>query len=414
MNGIRAALRHLVGLAAILCLTATALPNVAAVAAAAAARPLLSDARVDEQDTTTRLVFQLSQPVEFRVFGLANPDRIVVDLDRVDWGVGESTVTFDGALVRRVRYGVFRPETSRIVIDCRHPAAVQRSTVTATAGGHELVVELTPVTAPARTVAKSRSASARAKTPVAARLSLPPPSRKPFAPWGRRVVVLDPGHGGKDTGAISPSGMMEKSLTLTAARLVAEELRRDERYKVVLTREGDEFVKLRKRVAVARAARADLFISLHADAHRSRSVRGASVYTLSERASDKEAAELAERENKADLINGVDLSHQLPEVTNILIDLAQRETLNESAKLANVLVKALAQETKTLRNTHRFAGFAVLKAPDVPSVLVELGYLSNPKDERLLSRKAHLRSLAKAIAGAVERYFQSAEALAQR
>jgi N-acetylmuramoyl-L-alanine amidase len=223
------------------------------------------------------------------------------------------------------------------------------------------------------------------------------------------VIVIDPGHGGDDPGAIGVSGTYEKNITLAAARDVRNELQRLGGYRVVLTRERDKFIRLRDRVAFGRDAGADLFVSLHADTMPNRQVRGASVYTLSETASDAEAAALAVQENKADLIAGVDLTQETSEVANILIDLAQRETMNRSAQFAALLVDELRRETRLLRNTHRFAGFAVLKAPDVPSVLVELGFLSNRRDEKMLRTKAYRQKLAAAIARGIDRYLVGVE-----
>ncbi len=224
------------------------------------------------------------------------------------------------------------------------------------------------------------------------------------------VVAIDPGHGGQDPGAISLGGDYEKRITLAIARALREELAALGRYKVVFTRNNDSFIRLRDRIAIARAAGADIFVSLHADTISNDAVRGLSVYTLSERASDAEAAALAERENKVDLIAGVKLAGETPEVSNILIDLIQRETMNNSARFASLLVEELQQQTTLLPRTHRFAGFAVLKAPDVPSVLVELGYLSNESDERLLLSRPHRQKLARGIARAIDRYFVRLEA----
>jgi N-acetylmuramoyl-L-alanine amidase len=186
-------------------------------------------------------------------------------------------------------------------------------------------------------------------------------------------------------------------------------LEKSGRYRVLLTRNRDIFIRLRDRISIARDAGADLFISLHADAIKNRKIRGLSVYTLSERASDKEAAGLAEKENKSDLIAGIDLSDKTPEVANILIDLTQRESMNQSARFAEGLVKELARKTKLLRNTHRFAGFVVLKAPDVPSVLIELGFLSNRRDEKALTRKPYRAKLGRAIVESVNNYFTRIE-----
>jgi N-acetylmuramoyl-L-alanine amidase len=234
------------------------------------------------------------------------------------------------------------------------------------------------------------------------------PPKKPAA--GKRdripVIVLDAGHGGKDPGAVGANGAMEKDITLRMAKELRALLEATGRYKVILTREEDRLLALRQRIDVARTAEADLFISLHADHIEKSALRGASVYTLSENASDAEAAALAARENKEDLIAGVDLSSQSAMVTSILIDLAQRETKNLSARFASLLSEELADRTLVLRNSHRFAGFVVLKAPDVPSVLLELGYLSNAEDEAALASKRHRRVLAAAIGDALDRYFE--------
>ena len=232
-----------------------------------------------------------------------------------------------------------------------------------------------------------------------------PPAAKPTA--RRRTVVLDPGHGGIDPGAIGLSGAYEKDLALDAARLVARQLEATKRYRVVLTRTSDEFVALQDRVARARAADGDLFLSIHADALPDPGMRGASVFTLSEKASDKEAAALAARENKVDLIAGIDLSRHAPEVSSILIDLARRQTNNQSIRLARRLVNDLGQDVRMLNNSHRSAGFAVLKAPDIPSALVEMGCLSNRQEEHALRMPSYRQKVAIGIARSINDYFDS-------
>ena len=224
---------------------------------------------------------------------------------------------------------------------------------------------------------------------------------------GPVVVAIDPGHGGVDPGTRGRSGVYEKRITLAAARELARQLTATGRYRVVFTRDRDVFVPLPTRVAIARKAGASLFISLHADSIADRKVRGASVYTLSENASDAESAALAAKENKADVIAGIDLSSQVydPEVANILIDLAQRQTNNDSGVFAETLVPELGTVERLLRKTHRNAGFRVLKAPDVPSVLIEMGYLSNPRDERMLRNPAMRAKLMGAVRRAIDRYF---------
>ena len=219
------------------------------------------------------------------------------------------------------------------------------------------------------------------------------------------LVLLDPGHGGIDPGAIGRSGVYEKDVALATARELARQLEATRRYRVRLTRRDDEFIPLSERVARARAAGGDLFLSIHADALPNAGMRGASVYTLSEQASDKEAAALAARENKADLIAGIDLSRHEPVVSEILIDLARRQTNNLSIRLARDLVSELGREVRLLANSHRSAGFVVLKAPDIPSALVEMGCLSNRTEEQLLQRPAYQRKLASSLVRSVNDYF---------
>jgi N-acetylmuramoyl-L-alanine amidase len=219
------------------------------------------------------------------------------------------------------------------------------------------------------------------------------------------LVILDPGHGGVDPGAIGKTGVYEKDVALATAREVARQLEATRRYRVRLTRKDDEFIPLGERVARARAASGDLFLSIHADALPNAGMRGASVYTLSEQASDKEAAALAARENKADLIAGIDLSHHEPAVSEILIDLARRQTNNLSIRLAHELVTELGHEVRLLANSHRSAGFVVLKAPDIPSALVEMGCLSNRTEEQLLTKPAYQRKVATGLVRSVNDYF---------
>ncbi|CCG09217.1 N-acetylmuramoyl-L-alanine amidase [Pararhodospirillum photometricum DSM 122] len=246
---------------------------------------------------------------------------------------------------------------------------------------------------------------------------VPVPPRKPAVPAGapvaatlaaqpvrRPTIVLDPGHGGRDPGAISPSGQYEKDLTLTMGRELRKTLEGTGRYRVVMTRSDDRSIALRDRIALGRQAEGDLFISLHADAMRDPGVRGLSVYTLSETASDAEAGALADRENKADILLNADLSNQSPDVANILIDLAQRATMNNSALFANTLIRNLPGDVRKLIKTHRSAGFAVLKAPDMPSVLVEMGFLSNQTDENLLRTAGYRSKLADAIVRSIDDY----------
>lgn len=221
----------------------------------------------------------------------------------------------------------------------------------------------------------------------------------------QRVIMLDPGHGGLDPGAIGVNGTREKFVALDTARAVARLLEGSGRYRVLMTRADDEYIPLQGRVEKAQTAGADLFMSIHADANRNHHIRGASVYTLSEKASDAEAAELATRENNSDRVAGIDMSKHEPIVNEILYDLARRETNNLSQHFAQALVSELGREVLLMDNTHRSAGFVVLKAPDIPSALVELGCLSNAYEERELKQAKYQQKLAESLARSVTDYF---------
>ena len=251
---------------------------------------------------------------------------------------------------------------------------------------------------PAVATESADKAYAMAIWPPAVPILRPEPQELP-------LVYIDPGHGGADPGTIAPDGVYEKTITLAVALELQHQLIASGRYRARLTRYGDQFVPLRPRFEMARDAHADLFISLHANSALFGNPRGLSVYTLSETGSDSEADALATKENKADLISGVDLTSQTKAVTSILIDLAQRETKNLSARFAELLLDELGKVTPLLANSHRFAGFAVLKAPDIPSVLIELGYLSNAQDEAQLLSAEHRAKVAGAIVHAIDDYF---------
>ena len=375
--------------------------------------PVVSDVRIGLHEDRTRVVLDLSHKVKFSVFTLPAPYRVVINLPEVKWALPAHGLPENKGLMARFRFGLFTPGTSRMVIDARGPLTVAKAFLLDPIDGksHRLVLDLVKAseTAFLEDMARQKANRPKATTSSApTEASIPVPMRKP-SPSGKRVIAIDPGHGGVDPGTVSRSGTYEKHITLAIARDIKKELEATGKFKVVLTRERDIFLRLRGRVQRARAAGAELFISMHADSIKNPKTRGLSVYTLSEKASDKEAAALAEKENKADLIAGLDLSTENTEVSNILIDLAQRESMNRSAKFAQGLVSELKREVKLLRNTHRFAGFAVLKAPDMPSVLIETGFLSNKQDERNLLSRKYRSKLARAIARGVGRYFETAQ-----
>jgi N-acetylmuramoyl-L-alanine amidase len=394
-------------------------------AAEAAAKSAITDARLGVEPGLTRVVISLTQRSDFKVFTLADPYRVVIDMSEVDWKVPSGTKLQGQGLVAGMRYGLFKAGTSRVVLDLMEPSEVARAEFVPPANGEPLrllvdlrpvpetqfraqlksntvaysaIAAIAPVTKPAARTLTSAGSGAGALGGSAAKQPTEEPKR------GKPLIVIDPGHGGIDPGAIG-STINEKQLTLAVAKALKKELEDTGKFRVLLTRSRDVYIPLRERFGLAREKGAELFISLHADSHNNPLTRGASVYTLSEKASDSESAALAAKENKSDIIAGVDLTKQSNVVSNILIDLAQRDTKNMSTRFASLLVRELKEQTMLLGNTHRFAGFAVLKAPDVPSVLVEMGYISSSKDEALLSSSGHQKKLARAVRQAVENYF---------
>jgi N-acetylmuramoyl-L-alanine amidase len=387
---------------------------------ASGAASIVTDVRVGQNGQTTRLVLDLTEKIPFKVFALAKPYRIVIDLPEVGWRLPARPLPAGIGMLKNMRYGLFQPGTSRIVLDVNKPPNIEKKFILTPEGkiGHRLVVDFGHISNEAFSSARKKTTSPyyapfkKGIAPAAFAMPKPLALAKPTITSkipAKKIIFIDPGHGGVDPGTIGASGTYEKHITLAMARQLKSELNKIGRFQALLTRNRDIFVPLRDRVARARDAGADLFISIHADATKNRKTRGLSVYTLSELASDRETAALAEKENKADLIAGINFSEETPEISNILIDLTRRLSMNESAKFAIGLVRQLRHQTKVLRNTHRFAGFAVLKAPDVPSVLVELGFLSNRKDEKALKDKKFRAKLAKGMVRAVIGYFSNIE-----
>ncbi len=372
---------------------------------ALAADAVVTGVRSGQHPNATRFVVDLTAAVPYTVHTIADPYRVVIDLPELKWRIPADPPGVVQGVITAFRFGRLATGTSRIVLDMTGPVRIARTFALPPQGAHphRLIIDLAPVDA-----ATFRDQSATVNGAEMA--TVPVPAKRPPAPntGAKRTVVIDPGHGGVDPGAISASGVYEKDVTLVVALELRNRLKATGRYRVALTRERDAFVKLRDRVASARSVAGDLFISLHADSIHNRRLRGASVYTLSETASDEEAAALADRENRADIIAGVDLSDESDVVSGILIDLAQRETMNRSAEFANLLVVEIGNAAKLLRKSRRFAGFAVLKAPDMPSVLVELGYLSNREDEQMLATRNQRARLIGAIIKGIDAYFETA------
>lgn len=387
----------------------------------------ISSIRIGDRGAETRFVVELggAEPVNYRVFTLADPYRVIIDFPKLRSSLPADVDRKGRGLIAGYRYGKFQDERFRVVIDATGPVSVARNFILEPQGGfgRRVVIDLAatdresfiktaerpgadlgPVSSgPAPSTGAVGSAASVAPTPASsAVVPVTPPARHER----RRIIVLDPGHGGVDPGTHGlRSGVVEKDVVLAFAKELAKRLRATGRYEVHLTRDKDIFIPLRERVQIGRRYKADLFISIHADSIAKSDVKGMSVYTLSEKASDKEAAELARKENLSDAIAGIDFKGESPEVTGILIDLAQRETKNYSVRFAKSVVDYARKATYLLEPTHRFAGFVVLKAPDVPSVLVELGFLTNATEEKRLTSPKWRTTVSNAFVRAVDRYF---------
>lgn len=370
--------------------------------------PIVMSARIGDHADRTRFVIELSDPVDLRTFTLNRPNRVVIDMPAVQWRLeGPPRPSGHGA-IHSYRYGLFRPGNSRFVIDLNQPVAVSDALVIPPEHGfgYRVVIDLFPTTQARFDNSAGWPADLKAREAAAERVASAPRGAALQPSTGKKVIVIDPGHGGIDAGTSGVNGLLERDLVLDEGLRLARVLERNPHYKVYMTRDSDVFIPLRERVAVARARHADLFISLHADSNPDAGVTGLSVYTLSESGSDKEAAALAQKENQSDIIAGVDLGGENSAVAPILLDLEQRDTMNKSSRFAQLIVSSLSRATDILpRQPHRSAAFVVLKAPDVPSVLIELGYLSNVQDAAQMNTARWRERVAGAIATAVERHF---------
>ncbi len=332
-------------------------------------------------------------------FTLSAPDRVVIDIPHARATGIALPADYHGGFIKNIRYGQFDPTTSRLVIEVTAAAKIVKA---GPDGNNQLVVEIVPVDAAAVPAATATTATA---APVSPFVAVDTPNAIPVVTDKKKpLIVIDPGHGGQDPGALGRNDVHEKDVTLAMARAVKEGLLRTGHYRVILTRDTDVYIPLQGRVDIARNAKADLFISLHADSNPKADARGLSIYTLSEHASDDEAAALAERENKSDIIAGLDLGTADQDVASILIDLTQRETMNKSSVFADTVVGSLHPKIHTLPSPHRFAGFRVLKAPDIPSVLIEMGFISNAQDEQLLTSHEYRDILVASLVKALDKY----------
>ncbi|HET9463148.1 MAG TPA: N-acetylmuramoyl-L-alanine amidase [Thiobacillus sp.] len=355
----------------------------------------------------TRITLEAAQPVAHKYFTLSNPERLVIDLEGVEAGAAldalAAQLTADDPYIGAIRVGVNRPGVMRVVLDLK--SAVRPSVFLLPplgAYGHRLVVDLYPVEA-----ADTASAPAMLPQPVMAELQRP---ANPGVPQYARLVTvaIDAGHGGEDPGAIGAKGSHEKNITLALAKKLKQKIDAQENMRAVLVRDGDYFVPLAQRVTKARAVKADLFISIHADAFIKPHARGSSVFALSENGATSVAARwLAKKENEADLVGGINIDVKDPFLKRTLIDLSQTATINDSLKLGNAVLKEIGGVNTLHKAQVEQAGFAVLKAPDIPSILIETAFISNPEEERRLNDPAYQDQLADAIVSGVRSYFDT-------
>lgn len=327
----------------------------------------------------TRIVIQLDGDASLHWFLLRAPHRLVVDLPQTSFAIAPADLKPRG-LVTNIRYGKISDDHSRMIFAVKGPFTVDGISVikNESSPGYRLVADIVAAPEAAFEAALAKQAGAAPTTEAAADDPVdvgPKPAGKPF------TIVIDPGHGGIDGGAEGITGTVEKNITLAFGLELKQALEKTGKYKVFMTRDDDRFLPLDERVRIARQDDADLFISIHADTISIKGIRGATVYTVSDKASDAAAAAVATRENLSDDLAGVEITDANHEVADILVDLIRRETHAFSIRFARSLVDQLSTKIELINNPHRFAGFRVLEAPDVPSVLVELGYLSNPKDE---------------------------------
>jgi len=359
-------------------------------------------ARIESLAEGARLVFDLTGAAPVTAHPVANPPRIIVDLPetafRMDARAGQA---IKDRLIKSFRYGLFAPGRSRVVIDLAAPAKILKAESQPAGSGARLVIELAPTEAATFAAAAADYARAVAAEPEK------PAEAAAQGPTDKPVVVIDPGHGGVDMGASSPTGVLEKNVVFDFARTLQEKIEAGGRLKVVLTRTEDVFLPLNERVRVGRASNASLFLSIHADTLAEPHVEGATVYTVSAKASDAEAARIAEKENLADQAAGLESKTEAEQVGDILFELTRRETRAYSRQFSQSLIAFWKEAGSLNKNPRRAAGFVVLKAYDVPSVLLELGYLSSEKDLSRLTSPEWRDHAAQKTAEAIDAFFNS-------
>lgn len=374
-----------------------------------------NDARLGGNKARTRFVADLSKATQYRIFTLADPYRVIIDLPNVNFKLPEGLGSSGKGLVSAFRYGLFAPGKSRIVIDVIGPVHIEQSFVLKSKGNvpAKLVVDIVPTDREnfdrrRRELYEKRSQNQAEVKQASVDKSIEKLTQEKKR-HGKLRIVIDPGHGGLDPGASSAAGSKEKDVVLTFAKVLRKKLQKFGKYDIKLTRSVDVFVPLAQRVKIAEDYNASLFVSVHADSISKRlasRTRGATVYTLSKKGSDLEAQAFANKENQSDVLAGLDLPETSSEVGGILWDLTQRETKNQSLKFAGFAVNRMSAKTKFTQNKMRSANFRVLRSAVVPSVLIELGYISNPEDERLLKSAKWQNEMAGELSKAIDRFLK--------
>ncbi|MFZ5558570.1 MAG: N-acetylmuramoyl-L-alanine amidase [Pseudomonadota bacterium] len=391
-------------------------------AAAQSAGIEVTAARVWPAQEYTRLTLELGAPVNYTLFTLDNPHRLVIDIENVVLSAALASlnerVSADDPYIRSVRVGRFKPEVVRVVLDLKEQVKPQAFALRPIGDyGHRLVVDVYPLVPvdPLMALLQGKEAGGvnghavpaaepKAESPAAAPAVT---ARAPEGPVKRLVTVaIDAGHGGEDPGALGRRGTKEKDVTLAIARKLKALIDKEDGMRAFLVRDGDYFIPLNQRVAKARKVNADLFVSIHADAFIRPNARGSSVFALSERGATSAAAGwLAKRENDADLIGGVNLDVADPHLKQTLLDLSQTATINDSLKVGRHVLTAMGGINTLHKEEVEQAGFAVLKAPDIPSILVETAFISNPEEERRLRDRGHQEKMARALLDGIKAYF---------
>jgi N-acetylmuramoyl-L-alanine amidase len=364
----------------------------------------LTASRIWPSPDYTRITLEAAEPVPYKFFTLSNPERLVLDLEGVEPGVALDTLsmqlTAEDPYIGAIRAGVNRPGVTRLVLDLRSPIKASVFQLPPLGQyGHRLVVDLYSTTAPTEIVAEASSITIE---PVPAK-----PVKADASQYKRlTTVAIDAGHGGEDPGALGAKGSREKDITLALAKKLKQRIDAQENMHAVLIRDGDYFVPLAQRVSKARAVKADLFMSIHADAFIKPHARGSSVFALSENGATSVAANwLARKENDADLVGGINIDVKDAFLKRTLIDLSQTATINDSLKLGHAVLKAMGGVNTLHKPQVEQAGFAVLKAPDIPSILIETAFISNPQEEKRLNDPGYQDKLVDAIVSGVRDYF---------